>query len=74
MYTRRDLAKIALASVPVSAAFAAKINSKIDGVLLGSQSYSFRDVSLDDAIAGMAADGCGYCELFSGTPGTAGSG
>jgi sugar phosphate isomerase/epimerase len=66
MYTRRDLAKIALASVPVSAAFAAKINSKIDGVLLGSQSYSFRDVSLDDAIAGMAADGCGYCELFAG--------
>jgi sugar phosphate isomerase/epimerase len=66
MYTRRDLAKIALASVPVSAAFAARINSKIDGVLLGSQSYSFRDVSLDDAIAGMAADGCGYCELFAG--------
>jgi sugar phosphate isomerase/epimerase len=57
---------MALASVPVSAALAAKINSKVDGVLLGSQSYSFRDVSLDDAIAGMAADGCGYCELFAG--------
>jgi sugar phosphate isomerase/epimerase len=66
MYTRRDFGKLALASVPVSAAIAAKINSKIDGVLLGSQSYSFRDVALDDAIKGMAQDGCGYCELFSG--------
>jgi sugar phosphate isomerase/epimerase len=66
MYTRREFAKIAMASVPVSAALAAKINSKIDGVQLGAQSYSFRDVSLDDAIKGMAEDGCGVCELFSG--------
>lgn len=66
MYTRRDFGKIALASVPVSTAFAAKINSKIDGVQLGAQSYSFRDVTLDEAIAGMAADGCGVCELYSG--------
>ena len=66
MYTRRDLGKIALASVAVSTAKAAKINSTIDGVVLGSQSYSFRDVPLDEAIAGMAADGCGVCELFAG--------
>lgn len=66
MFTRRDFGKIALAAVPVSAAMAAKINSKIDGVQLGSQSYSFRDVSLDDAIAGMVQDGCGVCELFAG--------
>ena len=57
MYTRRDFGKILLA---------ARINSKIDGVQLGSQSYSFRDVPLDEAIAGMAADGCGVCELYSG--------
>jgi sugar phosphate isomerase/epimerase len=66
MYTRRDIGRIALASMPVSMALAAKINSKIDGVVLGSQSYSFRDVSLDEAISGMAADGCGVCELFAG--------
>jgi hypothetical protein len=66
MYTRRDFGKIALASVPVSAVLAAKINSKIAGVQLGAQSYSFRDVPLDDAIAGMAADSCGVCELYSG--------
>jgi sugar phosphate isomerase/epimerase len=66
MYTRRDLGKLALASAAVSTALGAKINSKIDGVWLGSQSYSFRDVSLDDAIAGMAADGCGVCELYAG--------
>jgi len=66
MYTRRDFGKLALAAVPVSAALAAKINSKIDGVQLGCQSYSFRDVPLDDAIAGMVQDGCGVCELFAG--------
>jgi sugar phosphate isomerase/epimerase len=66
MYTRRDFGKFALAAVPVSAALAAKINSKVDGVWLGSQSYSFRDVPLDDAIAGMAQNGCGVCELFAG--------
>lgn len=64
MYTRRDFGKIALAATPV-AALSAKINSKIDGVQLGSQSYSFRDLPLDEAIKGMAADGCGVCELFS---------
>jgi sugar phosphate isomerase/epimerase len=66
MYTRRDFGKFALAALPVSAALAAKIDSKIDGVQLGCQSYSFRDVSLDEAIAGMVKDGCGVCELFAG--------
>jgi sugar phosphate isomerase/epimerase len=66
MFTRRDFGKLALASVPVSAALAAKIDSKIDGVQLGCQSYSFRDVPLEDAIAGMVQDRCGVSELFSG--------
>jgi sugar phosphate isomerase/epimerase len=66
MYTRRDIGKIALSTLPVSIAWAAKIESKINGVVLGSQSYSFRDVPLDEAISGMAADGCGVCELFAG--------
>src|SRR6185437_6092691 len=36
-----------------------------DGVELGVQSYSFRTLSLNDAIPAMVADGCGYCELFA---------
>lgn len=68
MYSRRDFGKLAITALPLSAvssALAARINSKIDGVELGTQSYSFRTVSLDDAIPQMAEDGCGYCELFA---------
>ncbi len=64
-YSRRDLGKLALAALPVSAALGKAINSKVDGVQLGVQSYSFRDLSLDDAIRAMVADGLGDCELFS---------
>jgi sugar phosphate isomerase/epimerase len=66
MYSRRDLGKFALAAFPLSSAFGARINSKIDGVQLGAQSYSFRDLPLDEAIQGMVTDGCGVCELFGG--------
>jgi sugar phosphate isomerase/epimerase len=65
LYSRRDFGKFALTALPLSSAIAARVNSKIDGVELGSQSYSFRTVSLNDAIPQMAADGCGYCELFA---------
>jgi sugar phosphate isomerase/epimerase len=65
IHSRRDFGKLALASLPLSAAFARGISSKIDGVQLGVQSYSFRDLSLDDAIKAMVADGLGDCELFS---------
>ena len=65
IHSRRDFAKLALAGLPLSAALARGINSKIDGVQLGVQSYSFRDLPLDDAIKAMAADGLGDCELFS---------
>jgi sugar phosphate isomerase/epimerase len=40
--------------------------SKIAGVRVGTQSYSFRDRGLDEAIAGMQAAGLSYCELWSG--------
>jgi len=63
--SRRDLLKLTLAGVPFSAALAKMIDSKIDGVQLGVQSYSFRDLPLDDAIKAMVADGLGDCELFS---------
>src|ERR1035438_4258743 len=62
--SRRDLAKLALGA-PLAAAFAkAKINSKIDGVMIGSQTYSFRDLpTLDARIDAMKQIGLGYAEL-----------
>lgn len=40
--------------------------STFAGVRIGAQSYSFRDRSLDEAIAGFVEVGLGECELFSG--------
>jgi sugar phosphate isomerase/epimerase len=45
---------------------AAMIDSKVSGVLIGAQSYSFRDRDLDAAIQAMKAVGLGECELYSG--------
>jgi sugar phosphate isomerase/epimerase len=39
---------------------------KTNGVVLGAQSYSFRDRPLDEAIAGMASVGLATCELWQG--------
>jgi sugar phosphate isomerase/epimerase len=64
MMTRRNFGKLAISAVPVASALAA-INSKFDGVQLGVQSYSFRDMSLDDALKAMVADQLGLCELFA---------
>ena len=64
MFTRRDFAKLAVSAIPVTRAIAG-INSKIDGVQLGVQSYSFRDLSFDDALNAMVTDGLGLCELFA---------
>ncbi|MBV9157671.1 MAG: TIM barrel protein [Acidobacteriaceae bacterium] len=64
-YSRRHFTRLALAGLPLSSALARAIDSKINGVQLGVQSYSFRDLPLDDAIKAMVADGLGDCELFS---------
>jgi sugar phosphate isomerase/epimerase len=45
---------------------AAKIDSSVQGVKIGAQSYSFRDRDLDGCIAGMKAAGLGYIELWQG--------
>lgn len=42
------------------------IHSVFAGVLVGSQSYSFRDRNVWDAIDGFRQIGIGECELFSG--------
>ncbi len=68
MYTRRDFGKIALAAVPLASALA-KINSKINGVQLGVQTYSFRDLPpegiVDAVIKAMTEIGLGECEVFA---------
>ena len=64
-FSRRDFARLAVCAAPFARAFGKTIDSKIDGVQLGVQTYSFRDLSLDDAIKAMVADGLGDCELFS---------
>ena len=66
IYSRRDFAKLAVGA-PLAAAITpafAMINSKIDGVMIGSQTYSFRDLpTLDSRIDAMKTVGLGYAEL-----------
>jgi len=64
MYTRRDFSRLALAGAALPAF--GKINSKFGGVRIGVQSYSFRTMTLDEAIKAMVDVGIGDCELFSG--------
>ena len=65
MFTRRQFHKI-VASTAAAPLLPAKIDSMVDGVQLGVQSYSFRDRPLDDAIKAMSAIGLGECELWQG--------
>lgn len=60
------LGGLASGLIPRSAFAAATIDSKVKGVQLGAQSYSFRDRPLDGVIEGMKAVGLGSLELWSG--------
>ena len=62
--TRRDLGKMVVARVATPAV--AAINSRLSGVRIGAQSYSFRDRPLDAMIAAMVEVGLGECELWQG--------
>jgi sugar phosphate isomerase/epimerase len=71
-YTRREFAGIVAGSVVASGlrvpgGHALSLQgSRIAGVRVGTQSYSFRDRGLDEAIAAMKQIGLSYCELWSG--------
>ena len=74
MHSRRDFGKLALAGLPLAWASAAKIHSTVDGVRLGSSTYSYRDLphapggdASDAVIAALITDGAGETELFSPT-------
>jgi sugar phosphate isomerase/epimerase len=66
MFTRRDFGKITLAALPLASALA-KIDSKVNGVQLGVQTYSFRDFPregiVDAVIKAMTEIGLGECEV-----------
>ena len=66
MYSRRDFGKIVVAGLPLASALA-KVNSKVSGVRLGVQTYSFRDQDggVDMIIKNMTDIGLGECELFA---------
>jgi sugar phosphate isomerase/epimerase len=65
VYTRREFGRMTLAGLPLAMALR-PIDSKVDGVRIGVQSYSFRTLPLDAAIKAMSEIGIGECELFSG--------
>jgi sugar phosphate isomerase/epimerase len=77
--TRRDMAKIALASTPIARAFGAKmIDSKFSGVQIGAITYSFNRIASPDATAIIRAYGdiglgeaelmSNHCESLAGAP------
>lgn len=65
-YSRRDLAKLALSAAPLGAAFAQGAALRVNGVVIGATSYSFRDRPLDAAIQAMRDIGLRDCVLWQG--------
>src|SRR5690348_2528185 len=66
--TRRDWGKVALASLPLSRAFGAKIDSKFNGVQVGAITYSFNRIASpnpEEIIKAYVDIGLGEAELMS---------
>ena len=82
LYTRRDLGKLALVSVPFAGALkAAKIDSVIDGIQFGAITYSFNRLTPDAIIQAFKDVGLGevelmsnHCEAAAGAPAAGGRG
>jgi sugar phosphate isomerase/epimerase len=55
-----------LAASALAGPLLGKPDSRVKGVIMGAQSYSFRDRPLDEAIKALAAAGLSYVELWSG--------
>ncbi len=77
--TRRDMGRIALATMPLAGAFGAKrIDSKFGGVQIGAITYSFNRIASPDAEAiikayveiglGEAELMSNHCEALAGAP------
>jgi sugar phosphate isomerase/epimerase len=65
MYLRRDFTKMAFGAA-TAFPLLAKPDSKVKGVILGAQTYSFRDRPLDEAIKALSDIGISYVELYQG--------
>jgi sugar phosphate isomerase/epimerase len=65
MHSRRDFARLAVASA-AALPLAARPDSKVRGVRVGVQTYSFRDRPLDQCIEAIADIGLNYAELWAG--------
>jgi sugar phosphate isomerase/epimerase len=82
LYTRRDLGKLTLASVPLARSLkAAEINSVVDGIQFGLITYSFNRVPAVNLIQAIVDSGLGevelmsnHCEALAGAPAAAGRG
>jgi sugar phosphate isomerase/epimerase len=85
MYTRRQFGQMGLAALALPRTLAAAVDSKVGGVRLGVQTYSFRELprpeggdAVDVIIKAMTECGLAECELWSpqieprsgGKPGT----
>lgn len=66
MYSRRELIEMAAGTLGFAGLLSAKPNSVVRGVMLGVQSYSFRDLSIQEAIRATSEAGLSYCELWQG--------
>jgi hypothetical protein len=65
MFSRRHFIKVAAAGLPLSQTLEAKINSRINGVYVGMQTYTLRGLRYDAVIPAMRQVGIGECELWS---------
>jgi len=72
MYTRREFGKLALAGLALPRIANAAINPVVNGVRLGAQTYSFRDLprtpggdAIDQVIRACVECGVGEVELFA---------